>query len=54
MITVGDAFPQFKVKACNGLTNDDLIEISSDSYEGKWKLFSSIRRTSHSLPDRNR
>lgn len=39
MITVGDAFPQFKVKACNGLTNDDFINLTNDSYKGKWKVF---------------
>ena len=39
MITVGDEFPQFKVKACNGLTNDDFIDLTNESYKGKWKIF---------------
>ena len=39
MITVGEPFPQFKVKACNGLTNDDLTEFTNDSFDGKWKVF---------------
>ncbi len=39
MITVGDKFPEFKVKACNGLTNDDLIDLTDKSFEGKWKVF---------------
>lgn len=39
MLTVGDAFPEFKCQACVGLTKDDLTEINSGTYEGKWKLF---------------
>lgn len=39
MITVGDKFPQFKCKACNGLSQDDFIDITHASYEGKWKVF---------------
>ncbi len=39
MLTVGDTFPDFDCKACNGLTQDDLFEVSTGSYEGRWKLF---------------
>jgi alkyl hydroperoxide reductase subunit AhpC len=39
MITVGDKFPQFKVQACNGLTNDDLTTYTNESFNGKWKVF---------------
>lgn len=39
MITVGEQFPQFKVKACNGLAVDDLTEFTSNSFAGKWKVF---------------
>jgi peroxiredoxin (alkyl hydroperoxide reductase subunit C) len=39
MITVGENFPQFKVKACNGLTNDDLTEFTNESFDGKWQVF---------------
>lgn len=39
MITVGEPFPQFKVKACTGLTIDTLTEFTSESFSGKWKVF---------------
>lgn len=39
MLTVGDNFPQFKVKAACGVTNDDLKELTNDSFKGKWKVF---------------
>lgn len=39
MLTVGDRFPEFKVKACTGNTADDLTEINSGTNEGKWKVF---------------
>jgi len=39
MITVGDLFPQFKVKACNGLTTEDLTEFTNDSFNGKWQVY---------------
>lgn len=39
MITVGEKFPQFKVKAACGATNDDIKEFTNDSFSGKWKVF---------------
>ena len=39
MITVGDRFPQFKLKACNGLTSDDFIDLTSEDNGDKWKVF---------------
>lgn len=39
MLTVGQKFPEFSVKACTGNTKDDLKEINSGTYEGKWKVF---------------
>lgn len=39
MLTVGQKFPEFRSKACNGLTNDDITEITHESYAGKWKFF---------------
>lgn len=39
MITIGEQFPPFKVKACNGLTNNDLTELTHESFDGKWKVF---------------
>lgn len=39
MLTVGDKFPEFAVKACVGTGKDDLTEINSGTYEGKWKIF---------------
>lgn len=39
MLTVNNAFPEFHCKACNGLTSDDITEITNASYSGKWKFF---------------
>ncbi len=39
MLTVGDLFPAFHSKACNGLTSDDIIEIDNSTYKGKWTFF---------------
>jgi peroxiredoxin (alkyl hydroperoxide reductase subunit C) len=39
MLTVGDRFPKFCVKACTGNGKNDLGEISSESYPGKWMVF---------------
>lgn len=39
MHTVGQLFPEFHCKACDGITSDDLTEISQNSYAGKWKFF---------------
>lgn len=39
MLTVGNKFPEFHCKACNGVTSDDLTEIHNASYKGKWTFF---------------
>ncbi len=39
MLTVGQRFPEFKCRACSGLTIDDLTTIQTGDYEGRWKLF---------------
>lgn len=39
MLTIGNKFPEFSSKACNGLTSDDITTISNESYPGKWKFF---------------
>jgi lipoyl-dependent peroxiredoxin subunit C len=39
MLTVGDKFPEFKVQACVGLGKNDLKEISSETYKGKWVCY---------------
>ncbi len=39
MLTVGDAFPKFNVKACNGITKNDFIDVSNDTYKGKWVCY---------------
>ena len=39
MLTIGHPFPEFRSKACNGVTNDDIIEITNQSYAGKWTFF---------------
>lgn len=39
MLTVGDKFPEFAVKACVGTAKEDLADIDSGTYEGKWKVF---------------
>ena len=39
MLTVGHPFPEFHCQACLGNTPDDLTQIHSGSYEGRWKLF---------------
>ena len=39
MLTVGEKYPEFKCKACVGLTPEDLTEIDSGTDEGKWKVF---------------
>jgi alkyl hydroperoxide reductase subunit AhpC len=36
MLTVGDKFPSFRVKACVGTNKEDLREIRSSDYPGKW------------------
>ena len=39
MLTVGDQFPDYRCKACVSNAADDLTEIATGSYEGRWKLF---------------
>jgi len=39
MLTVGQAFPPFTCEACNGLTADDLIKITNESFAGKWTFY---------------
>lgn len=39
MLTVGQKFPEWHCKACVGLTRQDLVELHSDSYPGRWQLF---------------
>ena len=39
MLTVGQPFPEFHCQACVGNTPDDLTQVHTGSYEGRWKLF---------------
>jgi peroxiredoxin (alkyl hydroperoxide reductase subunit C) len=39
MLTVGDKFPEFRVKACVGNNKNDLIEITNETNKGKWQVF---------------
>ena len=39
MLTVGDRFPQWKARACQGLEQSDLGELSSAEYQGWWKIY---------------
>lgn len=39
MLTVGDQFPAFKTRACNGVTPNDLADVSNETYAGKWNVF---------------
>lgn len=39
MLTVGDKFPAFRVKACVGPNKNDLTEITNDTNKGKWQVF---------------
>lgn len=39
MLTVGDAFPKFNCKACDGNTKESLKTITNDTYKGKWTVF---------------
>src|SRR5690606_22907908 len=40
MLTVGDKFPEFKMKAAvsNTPSDDAFIDITNESYPGKWKV----------------
>lgn len=39
MLTVGQKFPEFRVKACKGTKKEDLVEITNETYAGKWLIF---------------
>ena len=39
MLTPGQPFPQFKVKACTGLDKNGFGEIANDTYKGKWVVY---------------
>lgn len=39
MLTVGQPFPEFHCQACVGNTPDDLTQVHTGTYEGRWKLF---------------
>jgi peroxiredoxin (alkyl hydroperoxide reductase subunit C) len=39
MLTVGDKFPQYKVKACVGNTKNDLKDLTNNDFEGKWVCY---------------
>ena len=55
MLTVGQSFPEFKCQACIGNTKNDLVELSTGSYEGRWKLFIFYPKDfTFRLPDRAR
>jgi lipoyl-dependent peroxiredoxin subunit C len=39
MLTVGDIFPRFKVKACVGTGKNDFKELTNEDYRGKWVVY---------------
>ena len=39
MLTVGDKFPQYRVKACVGLGKDDFKDLSNENFQGKWVCY---------------
>jgi peroxiredoxin (alkyl hydroperoxide reductase subunit C) len=39
MLTVGDAFPEYKVKACVGIGKNDFKDLTNQDYEGKWVVY---------------
>lgn len=39
MLTVGEKFPAFKVKACVGLGKNDFKDIDNSTYSGKWVCY---------------
>jgi alkyl hydroperoxide reductase subunit AhpC len=39
MLTIGNIFPEFSCKACNGLTSDDITTLTNASFPGKWTFF---------------
>ena len=39
MLTVGDKFPEYAVKACVGNTKDDLKDITTRTNAGQWQVF---------------
>lgn len=38
MLTVGNKFPEFCVKACRGNTPEGLCEVTNKTYTGKWQV----------------
>lgn len=39
MLTVGDQFPAFKTRACNGITPNEVVDVSNETYAGKWGVY---------------
>src|SRR4051794_8278858 len=39
MLTVGDKFPQYKVKACVGINKNDFKDLSNENYKGRWVVY---------------
>ncbi|MCS6852337.1 MAG: peroxiredoxin [Gemmataceae bacterium] len=39
MLTVGDKFPKFRVKACTGNEKENLTELTNESFGGKWVVY---------------
>jgi len=39
MMTIGDAFPKFKVKACINIEKTGFVEIHNDTHMGKWLVY---------------
>ena len=39
MLTVGQAFPHFKAKACVGAAKENLGEVNSEKYKGRWVVY---------------
>lgn len=39
MLTVGDAFPKFRAKACVGPDAANLTEVTSEAVKGKWAVY---------------
>jgi peroxiredoxin (alkyl hydroperoxide reductase subunit C) len=39
MLKVGDQFPHFRAKACVGIDDKSLTEITSDTHKGKWSVY---------------
>ncbi len=39
MLTVGNAFPKYKVKACVGTGKNDFKDLTNENYKGKWVVY---------------